>query len=150
MSLGEFTEYPVLHQERISPFLRDKYSSQQSRPPAVNLFFEVRFEQLAPCFRLLNTFVRWTESAQASLAHGRSTSLGVFQGLFQLCQQGNEYAVHCSHAFSTRLTETAELSQLILGYLVTREGLAWDPSLCHALGVDDPMDWQSIGHLSVR
>jgi hypothetical protein len=106
-------------------FLREKYSTQPTRPPAVNLFFVVRFKQLAPCFILLNTFVRWREGAQASLAHAWSASLGLFQGLFQLGQQGNEHPVRCSHASSNRLTETAELFRLILGYLIRREWLAW-------------------------
>jgi hypothetical protein len=129
MSLGDFTEYVVLHQTPIRAFLRDKYSNQQDRPPVVNLLFEVPFEQPAPCFRFPSSFVRQTEGAQASLADAWSAPLGVFPRLFQLGQQGNEYAVHCSHAFHKRLTKTAELYQLILGCLVTRKGLAWYPSL---------------------
>jgi hypothetical protein len=35
--------------------------------------------------------------------------------------------------FHNRLTETAELFYLILGYLMTREGLAWYRSLSHGV-----------------
>jgi hypothetical protein len=32
---------------------------------AATMAFEVRFEQLVPCLKLLNTFVKWTEGDQA-------------------------------------------------------------------------------------
>jgi hypothetical protein len=53
----------------------------------------------------------------------------MFQGFVQLLQQRNESATRCSQAFYRRLTGTADLSQLILGYLVTREWLVWYRSL---------------------
>jgi hypothetical protein len=52
-----------------------------------------------------------------------------------LSQRGNGYAARCSQAFYRRLTDTADLSQLILGYLVTREAVLWYRSLApHVVG----------------
>jgi hypothetical protein len=125
MSLDKFTEYVVRHQDRICAFLRHEYPTRQGRPPAASLPFDVVFEQLTSCFRFLNTFVQLTEGHDASLARACSASLSAFQRFVQLLQQRNESAARCSQAFYRRLTGTADLSQLILGYVVTREWLVW-------------------------
>jgi hypothetical protein len=90
-----------------------------------SLPFKIGFDQLASCLRLLKAFVRWTEGRDASMAHAWSAGLSIFQVFAGLSQQGNGDAARCSQAFYRRLTDTADLSQLILSYLVTREGVLW-------------------------
>jgi hypothetical protein len=66
-SLGEFIEYIACHQDRICAFLARRYPAEQGRPPAASLPFEIGFDRLVSCFRLLNAFVRWTKGRDPRL-----------------------------------------------------------------------------------
>jgi hypothetical protein len=98
--------------------------------------FEVQFEQLAPCLKLSNTFVKQTEGDQAFMADAWSKSQTGFEEFVRMSRGGNEYAARCSRALYRRLTETADLSQLILGYLVMPSGHDWYQSLARGVVTD--------------
>jgi hypothetical protein len=56
------------------------------------------------------------------MADAWSKSEPVFEEFIRMSWGRNEYAARCSRALYRRLTETVDLSQLILGYLVTPSG----------------------------
>jgi hypothetical protein len=66
-SLGAFADCVLCHRDRVCAILQHKFQTRADRPAAASLAFEVRFEQLAPCLKVLNTFVLWTESEDAFL-----------------------------------------------------------------------------------
>jgi hypothetical protein len=87
-SLGEFADYVVSHRVSICAFLRDKFTTGATVPAGATMAFEVRFEQLAPCLKLLNILVKWTEGGQAFIADAWSKSQTVFGGFIGMSRGG--------------------------------------------------------------
>jgi hypothetical protein len=111
-SRGEFADYLVSHCVSICAFLQDKFTTRATLPAGPTMAFEVRFERLAPCLKLLNIFVKWTEGDQAFMADAWSESQAVFEEFVRMSRGGgNEYAARCSRGLYRRLSETADLSQ---------------------------------------
>jgi hypothetical protein len=83
------------------------------------------FGDLSACFRVMDRFVRWTEDQRSTMPNAWPTAVRIFRDLDILRQQGNLYAGSFHQTFYTRLTETADVPQLLLGYLITEEGIRW-------------------------
>jgi hypothetical protein len=83
------------------------------------------FPDLDACFRVVNSFMTITESEKTYLDSVFVLALDTIAKLSTLAARGNRYAAGFIKAVRTRLTTTADLGQLLLGYLITRRGLEW-------------------------
>jgi regulator of replication initiation timing len=83
------------------------------------------FDQLDACFEVVNGFMTATESQLSFLDGAFWLALQACYNLTVLHQKGNIYALPFHEAVRERLTSTADLGQLLLGFLVTERGLNW-------------------------
>jgi hypothetical protein len=84
-----------------------------------------QFAELSECFRIANCFMTATEGRGSFLDGAWSLALRALGGLKRLHDAGNRYAHGFIGAVRNRLTTTADLGQLALGFLVTERGLGW-------------------------
>jgi hypothetical protein len=83
------------------------------------------FPELDACFRVVNALMTWTESKHSFLDAVWSAALEALGKLAALHSHGNSCAAHFQRAVCDRLFRTADVGQLLLGYLITERGLAW-------------------------
>jgi hypothetical protein len=83
------------------------------------------FLELDECFGVVNSFMTSTESRKSFLDGFWSAALQALRDLAGLHGRRNMYAQTFARAVRDRLARTADLGQLVLGFLVTEPGLAW-------------------------
>jgi hypothetical protein len=88
-------------------------------------FWRYNFPELNACFRVVNGLMTWTESQHSFLNGVWFAAVEALGQLTALQSQGNSYALRFRWAIQVRLERTANLGQLILGYVTTERGLAW-------------------------
>jgi hypothetical protein len=93
--------------------------------PAYQVLLRYHFPELDGCFRVVNGFMSWTEGQSSFLGEVLPAALQALDRLLGLHCEGNRYAIHFLRAVRDRLDRTADMGQLLLGYLVTERGLAW-------------------------
>jgi hypothetical protein len=79
--------------------------------------------------QVLDSFVLWSEKESASTAGAWDYCLTIFHRFDELRDRGNRYAQGFHDAFCERVNDTAEMDQLILGHVITPNGLASYKSL---------------------
>jgi hypothetical protein len=77
----------------------------------------------------MRAFLTWTEGSAATVSQALGQALRTMDQLCALIARNNEYAPKFLSALRSRLTSTTPMDQLLLGYLVTAEGLNWYHSL---------------------
>jgi hypothetical protein len=88
-------------------------------------FRSYNFPELDACFRVVNGLMTWTEGQHSFLDAVWFAALEALGKLAALYSHGNIPAIHFQKAVSDRLFKTADYGQLLLGYLITEQGLAW-------------------------
>jgi hypothetical protein len=93
--------------------------------PAGDILRLYRFDQLDACFEVVNAFMTATDSQRSFLDGAFWLAIQACHHLTVLHHRGNKYALPFHNAVRSRLTTTADLGQLLLGFLVTERGLDW-------------------------
>jgi hypothetical protein len=125
LSLGDFVGEI---EQRIGQ-IRAYLSSQKKLKNALDIVNPYKWRELWQCFTVLNRFTVWTENEDSTMLEAWPTALGILRDLEQLRQQGNRFAGSFHFTFYNRLLVTADIGQLLLGYLITAEGIQWYRSL---------------------
>jgi hypothetical protein len=99
------------------------------KSPAGEVLRKYHFVQLDECFTVLNRLMTSSESRTSFLDGVWSRALGALSELKAAHLRRNRYALKFSETIRNRLTTTADIGQLILGFLITERGLAWSRAL---------------------
>jgi hypothetical protein len=92
---------------------------------ACSAFWKYNFPELHDCFHVVNGLMTWTESQHSFLNGVWFTTIEALGQLAVLHSRVNRYALNFLLVIQARLEKTANLGQLILGYVTTERGLAW-------------------------
>jgi hypothetical protein len=89
---------------------------------ALNALSEYKFAALSACLQAFHTFKQWTEGLQANLGTGLRKIIKVIDRFVGMERDRKEYADICRAGFFQQILGTADLTQLLLGFLVTPDG----------------------------
>jgi hypothetical protein len=122
LCLWEFTAYIAQHFSEVSDALAGKEH-------ALSVLHRYRFSDLRDCLTAMNSFVKWTEGDGTGLCSACERILRTTAKFQKLAVQDNGYASDFETAFTNRMWTTADLRQILLGFLITKQGLLWFQSL---------------------
>jgi hypothetical protein len=125
LSLGEFVSWLRQHIKTVTTYL-EKQGTQKA---AYKVLRRYRWDQLAQCFAIMDRYTRWTEDQKSTMPNAWPTAVGILGDLESARRAGNPYAASFHRAFYNRMMTTADVPQLLLGYLITAEGIEWYRSL---------------------
>jgi hypothetical protein len=113
----------LLTPDRSRPPADTRNSSRQRSPLVILDAYD--WPGLCACFTAIDEFIRWTEGHDASVAKAWQASFTAFAALDDLTAHGNKFSQNLKQSIYNRLVNTADLGLLILGYLITSDGLVW-------------------------
>jgi hypothetical protein len=123
LSLGRLVSHFVRNRVQIEGALRTGMGAGAQQAEAMRIWRLYDFKSLYPVLETLDAFIRWTENEHATMAQAWDQVIGVLQRLrTRIWCPFNSVLYDC---FWSRMTETADLPQLILSYLLTLNGLRW-------------------------
>jgi hypothetical protein len=91
----------------------------------LNVLEKYQFGHLSVCLSLFNDFMLWSDGTSANLSTAWERIIKIIERFTELERIGNIYAVVCRVGFFERILRATDLTQLLLGFIVTARGLAW-------------------------
>jgi hypothetical protein len=133
--LGQVVEYIANHYDAV----------HTACTPEIQVVLEkYKFLHLLACFRVMESFLRRTESRTARLCDAMGKIHACYDALMLLAMQGNLYAACLGARFLHRMYATQDLAALLLSYLITAKGHAWYQTLPDQGGDSKQRVWQLI------
>jgi hypothetical protein len=105
--------------------IRTKISSALAKA----IYDKYHFEDFDKCFRVLDKFLKWTESRDAVMVDVWPSIQSALDELDGMNFRQNQYAEGLVRAIQKRFKETADLDMILLGYSFTPEGRQWYKTL---------------------
>jgi hypothetical protein len=125
-SLWDFFTYVDSHYGAIRQYLEDSpFIKAKDRPLALEIFRRYDFHGILPFLALICSFIKWSEGEISTLCTAWGLVIHVHRTLHAWHMAGIAYAAPFLHCFAERLTTTADVSEMLMAYLMTRDGLAW-------------------------
>jgi hypothetical protein len=92
---------------------------------ALNALNRYKFGTLSTYLEAFHRFTQWTERLQANLGTALGRIMRLIGRFAEMERNRKEYAGTCRAGFCQRILDTANLAQLVLGFLVKPDGLGW-------------------------
>jgi hypothetical protein len=134
LSLGNAIRYIVSYKSEINILVNR--SRHEGKVRAIHFMAECNFDPMRRVFDTLDRFMKWTESEHSCMCQAWHEIIRTVLTL--RTEIGDLCAISMADSFIRRMAMTANLGQLILGYLVTQRGLVWYQSLPEMFRDNDP------------
>jgi hypothetical protein len=126
--LWDLFTYVVSHYELIEEFLQSD-PSVTNRDEILAIFKRYDFRGILPFLTLICSFIKWTEGEDSTLSAAWGLILHVHRTLVVWKSQLMSYANLFLDCFAERFTKTADVSGMLMAYLMSSDGLTWYRSL---------------------
>jgi hypothetical protein len=115
-----------------------------------NALNKYKFAVLFACLQASNTFTQWTEGLQANLGPPLGKILKLFDRFAEMERNHEEYIGPSRVVFFQRIPDTAHLTQLLLSFLVTADGLGSYRRLSDERAARLALFWKQLVQRGVR
>jgi hypothetical protein len=123
-SLWEFFTYVVDRYDVIRDFLAHAVPARDRVHP-VEIFERYDFRHIVHFLELIGSFIKWSECEDSTLGTTWGLIRHVNDSLVTGIEHGMPHANVFMICFASRFTETADIREMLLAYLMTRNGLEW-------------------------
>jgi hypothetical protein len=120
LAIGDFAAGVITRYPQIRDFLETR-----EHVGRLNILKTNQFGDLAACLSTFNDFRLWSEETSGNLSTAWGRIIKIIKRFTQLQRMANVYLGVCRIAFFERILRTADLTQLLLGFIVAALGLAW-------------------------
>jgi hypothetical protein len=122
--LWDLFTYVTGRYDAIKNFLEETVPARGKVHP-IQIFRRYDFRHIVYFLELIGSFIKWSECEDSTLGTAWGLILHVNSFLVAGAEQGMPYAHVCLGCIVSRFTKTADINEMLLAYLMTRNGLEW-------------------------